>query len=57
MNIIARFREEFSKKVGTLLKGGGNKELPLSFSTSPSYWDPEKQEAQEHKEGSGYYLN
>ena len=27
MKSIARFREEFAKKVGTLLKGGGNKEL------------------------------
>ena len=33
MKSIARFREKFAKKVGTLLKGGGNKELPSSFST------------------------
>ena len=26
MKSIARFREEFEKKMGTLLKGGGNKE-------------------------------
>ena len=39
MKSIARFREEFAKKLGTLLKGGGNKELPSSFSTSPLAWD------------------
>ena len=49
MKSIARFREEFLKKAGTLLKRGGNKELPSSFSTSPSAWDPEEQEAQEQK--------
>ena len=36
MKIISRFREEFAKRVGILLKGGGNKESPSSFSTSPS---------------------
>ena len=49
MKSIARFREEFAKKVGKLLKGGGNKELPSSFSTSPSARDLEEQEAQEQK--------
>ena len=29
MKSIARFIEEFAKKVGTLLKVGGNKELPI----------------------------
>ena len=47
MKIISRFREESAKKVGTLLKGGGNKELPPSFSTSPSDWDLEEQETHE----------
>ena len=32
---IAKFREEFAKKVGKLLKRGGTKELPSSVSTSP----------------------
>ena len=41
MKIITRFREEFAKKVGTLLKGVGNKELPSSFSTPPSARDLE----------------
>ena len=41
------------KKVGKLLKGGGNKESPSSFSTSPSDQDTEEQEAHEQKEGSG----
>ena len=41
MKSIARFKEEFAKKVVTLLKGGGNKELPSLFSTSPSAWDIE----------------
>ena len=49
MKSIARFREEFAKKVVTLLKGGGNKELPSSFSTSPSDRDLEEQESHEHK--------
>ena len=49
MKSIARFREEFAKKVGKLLKGGGNKELPSSFSTSPSARNLEKQEAHEQK--------
>ena len=49
MKIIARFREEFKKKVGKLLKGGGNKELTSSFSTSPSAQDLEEQEAHEQK--------
>ena len=35
--------------MGTLLKGGGNKELPSSFSTSPSSRYLDKQEAQEQK--------
>ena len=42
MKSIARFREEFTKKVGILLKGGGNKKLPSSFGTSPSARDLEK---------------
>ena len=49
MKSISRFREEFTKKVGTFLKGGGNKELSSSFSTSPSAQDLEDQEAHEHK--------
>ena len=49
MKIISRFREEFTKKVGTFLKGGGNKELSSSFSTSPSAWYLEEQEAYEQK--------
>ena len=47
MKSIARFREELAKKVGTLLKGGGSKELPSLFSTSPSARDLEEQEIQE----------
>ena len=43
MKSIIRFREEFAKNVGTLLKGGGNKELPSSFSTSPSAQNLEEQ--------------
>ena len=49
MKSIARFREEFTKKVGTLLKGGGNKELPSSFSTSSPARELEEQESQEQK--------
>ena len=49
MKRIARFREEFAKKVETLLKGGRNKESQSSFSTSPSARDLEEQEIQEQK--------
>ena len=49
MKRIARFIEEFAKKVRTLLKGGGNKELPSSFSTSPSARDLEEEVAHEQK--------
>ena len=49
MKSIASFREDFAKKVGTLLKVGGNKELPSSFSTSPSARNLEEQEEQEQK--------
>ena len=49
MKSITRFREEFAKKVETLLKGGGNKELPSSFSKSPSARDLKEQESHEQK--------
>ena len=49
MKSITSFREEFAKKVGTLLKGGGNKELPSSFSTSSPARELEEQESQEQK--------
>ena len=35
--------------MGTLLKVGGNKELPSSFSTSPSARDIEEKGAHKHK--------
>ena len=49
MKSIARFREEFAKKVGTLLKVVGNKELPSSFITSTSSRYLEEKEANEQK--------
>ena len=42
-----KVQRRIHKKVGTLLKGGGNNELPSLFNTSPSARDLEEQEAQE----------